>query len=325
MVQGTLHVKVGGCRKLKDTELFGRMDPYIIIRCGNEINRTSTKKDAGRNPVFNESFKFDITPSTNPSVSFVVKDSDVGKDDFVGEVVLNFGEMAAQNRTVDSWYVLKRKSGKDAGEIQLKISFQPYSPKTQAADPAHQLAGSPYGAPPPSYQAYAAPPPPSAPPTQAADPAHQLAGSPYGAPPPSYQAYAAPPPPSAPPAYPMLYPAPSPVAQAPTGYPTSYPVAAGYTPSYPSPQPPAGYPPSYPPQYSAPSQYAPQYVSGPAYAQVPVAQPTYVASPPPLYAQPSNIRYESGNHRHQNQRSNASNYVLGGAALGLGLGLALGF
>mmetsp|Transcript_48680 Transcript_48680/g.81036 ORF Transcript_48680/g.81036 Transcript_48680/m.81036 type:complete len:291 (+) Transcript_48680:322-1194(+) len=290
MVQGTLHVKVGGCRKLKDTELFGRMDPYIIIRCGNEINRTSTKKDAGRNPVFNESFKFDITPSTNPSVSFVVKDSDVGKDDFVGEVVLNFGEMAAQNRTVDSWYVLKRKSGKDAGEIQLKISFQPYSPKTQAADPAHQLAGSPYGAPPPSYQAYAAPPPPSAPP-----------------------------------AYPMLYPAPSPVAQAPTGYPTSYPVAAGYTPSYPSPQPPAGYPPSYPPQYSAPSQYAPQYVSGPAYAQVPVAQPTYVASPPPLYAQPSNIRYESGNHRHQNQRSNASNYVLGGAALGLGLGLALGF
>eukprot|EP00276_Gloeochaete_wittrockiana_P005123 CAMPEP_0184657288 /NCGR_PEP_ID=MMETSP0308-20130426/18399_1 /TAXON_ID=38269 /ORGANISM="Gloeochaete witrockiana, Strain SAG 46.84" /LENGTH=264 /DNA_ID=CAMNT_0027094953 /DNA_START=199 /DNA_END=996 /DNA_ORIENTATION=+ len=260
MVNGKLHVTIGGCRKLKDTETFGKMDPYVIIRIGGQKNRTKTKENAGRSPVFNESFKFDIIPSTNPVVSFEVMDSDVGKDDFVGGLECNFGEMATQGRTIDGWYGLKRKSGKPAGEIQIKLQFQPLAASAPTSYPA-----APY----PSGYPASAPPAPG-----------------YPAPPPPL-AYSAP----------SAFPAPPPPAYHPAGYPAGPPPVApmGY---------PAGYP---PPQYGA-APPPPMYASAPMYG-APQAPPVYGAFGP---------------KPKKNKGGSGMGALIGGAALGLGLGMALG-
>eukprot|EP00276_Gloeochaete_wittrockiana_P002797 CAMPEP_0184672228 /NCGR_PEP_ID=MMETSP0308-20130426/85978_1 /TAXON_ID=38269 /ORGANISM="Gloeochaete witrockiana, Strain SAG 46.84" /LENGTH=235 /DNA_ID=CAMNT_0027119521 /DNA_START=200 /DNA_END=908 /DNA_ORIENTATION=- len=149
MVHGTLHVTIGECRKLKNMDILGKMDPYIRIRVGDQKIRTKTRKSAGRSPVFNESFAFDISPSADPIVSFVVMDADIiGKDDFVGKLQYNFGVMASQGRTIDGWYVLERKNSKPAGEIQIKLSFEPIA--------ASKPAFSPYSEAPQSFQPMAA-------------------------------------------------------------------------------------------------------------------------------------------------------------------------
>jgi len=267
MVLGRLHVTVVGGRKLRDQDFFGKMDPYCILRVGNQIDRTRVAKSGGRNPMWNQSFAFDVTDATNPMITIEVKDEDVGKDDFVGEMSLNFGEMAAQNRTVDGWFpVYRDRRRKEAGEIQLKMNFvhgkpggahapAPYGQHPVAHASVSVAGYAPAPAYPPAY-GYGAPPPPApspyatygapsayAPPQAAYPPQYPPAANPYATASP-YQTAA--------PGYP-----PAPYSNNPSPYATAPPTYGGYPP------PPAQYgaPPPPPAQYGAqppPAQYGAQ-------------------------------------------------------------------
>jgi Ca2+-dependent lipid-binding protein len=59
-----------------------KKDPYCILRLGAQVQRTNTKNEAGKKPVWNQSFRF-----SNPDndLKVIVMDEDSVTDDLVGE------------------------------------------------------------------------------------------------------------------------------------------------------------------------------------------------------------------------------------------------
>ena len=56
MPQGTLEVQVIEAKKLRDTDVFGKMDPYVVLTYGSSQFKTTVKNNAGRNAMWNERF-----------------------------------------------------------------------------------------------------------------------------------------------------------------------------------------------------------------------------------------------------------------------------
>lgn len=68
----------------RNTEVFGKMDPYIKMQVGDgEVQSTTVKENAGIHPKWDESFRFQIS---NPmlSLKLSVMDKDVSADDCIG-------------------------------------------------------------------------------------------------------------------------------------------------------------------------------------------------------------------------------------------------
>lgn len=123
-MEGLFVVKVIGCRLTRDTELFGKMDPYCLLQTGDQKAMTSIKKDAGKKCEWNESFTFYV--KQDDVIKFQVWDEDPGTDDLVGEGVL----------TVSSSYIEKQGfsfvlsyASKGSGELDLEVQFFPQEKK----------------------------------------------------------------------------------------------------------------------------------------------------------------------------------------------------
>ncbi|GLI69850.1 hypothetical protein VaNZ11_014567 [Volvox africanus] len=257
---GEMAVTIEYAKDLKDKDIFGKQDPYCIIRVGSQQFRTRTATDGGKRPVWNETFRFNVINENDAEIT--IKDEDVGHDDYLGTARISFARAREQGRDTTQAPVYT-KHGKQHGFLQVSLSFTRNSSlKAHGAYPGYppqqyaqytypqQIPG--YGVPPPAYSApYGAPPPVygAPPPTYGAPPPA------YGAPPPAYGA-----PPPAYGAAPPVYGAPPPAYGAP-----AYPPPGG-----------AGYPtvpqPGYPPQqgYPAPGQYGtPPPAYGAAYPGYP--------------------------------------------------------
>jgi Ca2+-dependent lipid-binding protein len=78
-----LTVHVVEARDLKPMDMDGTSDPYIILQIEDQRIETNYKKST-LNPVWNESFTFEIVHGSEP-LQIVVMDKDFyGKDDFEG-------------------------------------------------------------------------------------------------------------------------------------------------------------------------------------------------------------------------------------------------
>ena len=79
-------------KNLKNKDLFGKMDPYVVIRVGTESKRTSVVKNGGCNPVFNDTFTFNVIPGIN-QLELETYDKDFLSDDFIGSGRLPLDEV----------------------------------------------------------------------------------------------------------------------------------------------------------------------------------------------------------------------------------------
>jgi len=116
---------------------------------------TSLFTDGGKNPVWNQTFKFNII--NDNSVTIEVRDEDVGKDDTIGHCQVSLAKVRSYGRDTQQASVMS-KSGKQHGFVQVSMTFS----KNSAIGAPH------YGAPPPAayppqpsypYPAQHAPPP----------------------------------------------------------------------------------------------------------------------------------------------------------------------
>ncbi|XBI47457.1 hypothetical protein VPH35_111399 [Triticum aestivum] len=85
MVHGTLEVLLVGAKGLENTDYLCNMDPYALLKCRSQEQRSSIASGKGSNPEWNESFVFTVS---DHATELVIKlmDSDSGtSDDFVGE------------------------------------------------------------------------------------------------------------------------------------------------------------------------------------------------------------------------------------------------
>ncbi|XP_004300766.1 PREDICTED: elicitor-responsive protein 3-like [Fragaria vesca subsp. vesca] len=124
MPQGTLDVHLMNAKGLKNTEFFGKMDPYVIIQCKNQEKRSKVATSQGSKPVWNEKFVFRVTEGvTELKLTIMDKDTAV-RDDFVGELSIPLKTLFQEGKFPPMKYnVLRNK--KYYGEIKVGLSFTP--------------------------------------------------------------------------------------------------------------------------------------------------------------------------------------------------------
>lgn len=84
---GVLTMKICDAILIRDTEAMGLMDPFISIEYNNHVYRTQVKVNAGKTPVWNETFEFTIK-NMNADFKMTCYDQDLTSDDVVGERTL---------------------------------------------------------------------------------------------------------------------------------------------------------------------------------------------------------------------------------------------
>jgi len=149
-MKGKLIVRPMSAKLTYDTEVFGKMDPYAVIKCGTQTFKTKSANDMGKTPVWHEMFEIQIQGQDSLQVS--IFDKDVGsEDDFICDGTITLTSVF-QGGVAEQWFPLFRK-GKSAGQIQVKLEFQPFGGLQQPFGvPPQQPYGYPtqpgYGYPP---------------------------------------------------------------------------------------------------------------------------------------------------------------------------------
>lgn len=91
-LSGVLNLKVLSAKLTHDTELFGSMDPFVLVTIGGVKERTKTHIGGGKNPKWGEVLKFKITNENDIMIACYDEES-VKKDDLIGNAKMNLEEI----------------------------------------------------------------------------------------------------------------------------------------------------------------------------------------------------------------------------------------
>ena len=119
---GKLQVKPLTAKLTRDTETFGKMDPYCKVWLENEIKKTKTHQDGGKYPSWNDTFTFQR--NLECLLYLEVWDEDtISADDLIGETTISLSDTFEKKKT-QIWYTISYK-GKDAGKVLISLEFIP--------------------------------------------------------------------------------------------------------------------------------------------------------------------------------------------------------
>mmetsp|Transcript_38767 Transcript_38767/g.97666 ORF Transcript_38767/g.97666 Transcript_38767/m.97666 type:complete len:373 (+) Transcript_38767:47-1165(+) len=136
-----LHIHVVEGRDLIPMDHGKSSDPYVVVLVGSQKRKTKTIWKS-LNPVWSETFKFELNDETPTIVEFRIWDKDrMSSDDRMGMVTVNLSEVEANNKTMDRWIAVERQKEKDvvSGELHVRIGIDrepEESPAASATDPA---------------------------------------------------------------------------------------------------------------------------------------------------------------------------------------------
>ncbi|XP_047158983.1 16 kDa phloem protein 1-like [Vigna umbellata] len=134
MAIGFIEVQLVKAKGLRNTDIFGKMDPYALIQYKGQEKRSKVAYGQGKNPVWNERFIFKVEyPGSNDQhkVIFKIMDKDLFKDDFVGEAIIHVGDLLAQGvenggaKLQTLKYRVVRADKSYCGEIDVGVTFTP--------------------------------------------------------------------------------------------------------------------------------------------------------------------------------------------------------
>ncbi|KAI3458691.1 hypothetical protein Pfo_015354 [Paulownia fortunei] len=148
MRSGIMEVTVVGARGLKNTEFFGKIDPYVVIQYKNQEQKSSTGRrktskfrmkcclclrGQGSRPVWNEKFKFKIEyPDGDEQHKLFIKIMDhdtFTDDDYLGQAIIYLKELFEQGlengraELHTQKYRVVSSNKTYHGEIQVGITF----------------------------------------------------------------------------------------------------------------------------------------------------------------------------------------------------------
>lgn len=121
---GDLYVHVKRCRNLKNVATIGTSDPYVVVwRHGAKRKMQKTKhKNNNLNPVFNQSFKFDVAHTKSEGdLEFVVWDKNTLTSKVkMGKAFMSIKEVMRAGGKVDRTLNLEPE-----GTIDVQVMFEP--------------------------------------------------------------------------------------------------------------------------------------------------------------------------------------------------------
>ncbi|URE47194.1 C2 domain [Musa troglodytarum] len=135
MAKGILEVLLIDAKGLKNTDLIGKIDPYVVIQYRGQERKSKTARGQGSNPSWNETFKFLVNSAAADNhqqhkITMRVMDHDTfTADDFLGESTIHVGDLITQGmengtgelRPTKYSVVLSDRSY--CGEIRVGVTF----------------------------------------------------------------------------------------------------------------------------------------------------------------------------------------------------------
>ncbi|CAO2196984.1 unnamed protein product [Urochloa humidicola] len=94
MGKGVLEVYLVDAKGLSGNDfLAGKIDPYVIVQYRSQEHKSSVARDQGRNPCWNEVFKFQINSSASTAqhklILRILDHDHFSSDDFLGEATID--------------------------------------------------------------------------------------------------------------------------------------------------------------------------------------------------------------------------------------------
>ncbi|KAI3453682.1 hypothetical protein Pfo_010345 [Paulownia fortunei] len=124
MVRGTLEVLLVGAKGLENTDFLSNMDPFVVITCRTQEQKSSVASGKGCDPEWNENFVFALSDDV-PELLIKILDSDgISGDDFVGEAKIPLEPLFVEGSIPPmSYNVVKDEEYR--GEIKVGLNFTP--------------------------------------------------------------------------------------------------------------------------------------------------------------------------------------------------------
>lgn len=116
----TLRPKEG--KLVRDTEVFGKMSPYITITFKGQKFKTKVHDYGGKKPKWSDEFVLEVTDVTE-ELTLRVWDQDMTTSDAVGFAKIKMSSLVI-NCGVEDWFTILFDN-KPAGEILISTTFEP--------------------------------------------------------------------------------------------------------------------------------------------------------------------------------------------------------
>merc|ERR1711915_595666 len=108
---------MGGTNLMK-TEFVGKSDPYIVVEYGDKKFKSKTVKN-NQNPVWNFDFEIPVIEKQS-EMKLSIFDEDIGKDDAMGEVLININDLIKEKQVINKCFKLQNCK---SGEIYLSSAY----------------------------------------------------------------------------------------------------------------------------------------------------------------------------------------------------------
>lgn len=133
MTIGFMEVLLVKAKGLQETDIFARMDPYVLLQYKRQEHKSSVVHEGGSSPVWNEKFVFRVEyPGSGDQYKLNLKimDKDVfSSDDFVGQAVIYVKDLLAEGAENGSAelrprkYSVVRADNSYCGELEVGITY----------------------------------------------------------------------------------------------------------------------------------------------------------------------------------------------------------
>ncbi|XP_030945473.1 elicitor-responsive protein 3 [Quercus robur] len=124
MPRGTIEVLLVSAKGLENTDFLNDMDPYVILICRSQEQKSSVASGKGTQPEWNESFVFTISDGAS-ELTLKIMDSDTGSaDDIVGEATVPLEPLFLEGSLPPTAYNVV-KDQEFRGEIRVGLTFTP--------------------------------------------------------------------------------------------------------------------------------------------------------------------------------------------------------
>lgn len=137
--QGRLEVTVVKATDLKNKEMIGKSDPYVVLYI-RPLFKVKTKViNNNLNPVWDQTFELIAEDKETQSLIFEVFDEDIGQDKRLGIVKLPLIDLEVQTEKefqlglLSSLDTLKVKDKKDRGTLTVKVLYYQFNKEEQLA------------------------------------------------------------------------------------------------------------------------------------------------------------------------------------------------
>ena len=120
-IAGMLSINVLKAKKLEKSGLFGKVDPYVLLKLG-EVKRMSKPVKNNHDPEWNFNATFDIDRNAPKHIMLEVYDDDLGKDDLLGTANIELRQILETDNFATHWYPLQNCK---SGEVLLSANFTP--------------------------------------------------------------------------------------------------------------------------------------------------------------------------------------------------------